>query len=101
MRRAAKIDGNQGEIVDALRAIGCSVDVSGSTNGFPDLVVGIAGLNILMEVKDGSLNPSERKLTPKQKEWHRNWRGRAHVVESCQQAVDIVQWYTRVRGPRD
>lgn len=41
MRRAARTDANQVEIVSALRAIGCSVsDTSGVGGGFPDLAVG-------------------------------------------------------------
>lgn len=65
MRRAGKVDANQGEIVKALRRVGCSVYVaSGVGDGFPDLLVrprgGMASL-ILMEckVKKGKLTPAQ------------------------------------------
>ena len=48
MRRAAKIDENQPEIVDALRAMGCSVTIlSAVGNGCPDILVGFRGINLL------------------------------------------------------
>lgn len=93
MRRAAKIDRNQPEIVAALLAVGCSVDVLPGGNGRPDLLVGIAGTNALLEVKDGSLPPSERRLNALQKNWHANWKGKAHVVETIEQALEIVAFY--------
>lgn len=91
MRRAAKIDANQGDIVQAFRALGCSVAITSAVgDGFPDLVVGINGLNVLVEVKDGSRPPSERKLTPAQVVFHEGWRGQAVVVISVEQAVALV-----------
>ena len=40
MRRAARVDDNQGQIVDALRRVGCSVwSLAGVGKGFPDLAV--------------------------------------------------------------
>lgn len=44
MRRAAKVDDNQGEIVAALQRAGCSVQsLAGVGRGFPDLAVGFQG----------------------------------------------------------
>ena len=39
-------------------------------NGCPDLVVGCAGINLLVEVKDPEQPPSARRFTPQQKKWH-------------------------------
>ena len=76
MRRAARVDANQGEIVDALRVIGATVAItSGLGDGFPDLVVGYQQATVLMEVKDGNKAPSERQLTPDQLKWHAAWTG--------------------------
>ena len=76
MRRAARIDANQPEIVDALRAIGATVAItSGLGDGFPDLVVGYGLTTLLMEVKDGKRPPSDRQLTPDQLKWHGSWAG--------------------------
>ena len=54
MRRAAKIDANHGDIVEALRGIGCSVlSLAPLGKGAPDLLVGYWGRNTILEVKDG------------------------------------------------
>ena len=91
MRRAAKVDDNQGEIVAALRAAGCSVTSLASVGrGCPDLVVGRAGVTYLLEVKDGRKPPSKRRLTPDEKAWHGAWRGQVAVVESVQDAFKAV-----------
>lgn len=76
MRRAAKVDANQAEIVKALRQMGCTVQPLHTVgDGCPDLLVGAFGVTLLVEVKDGSKPPSERRLTPDQQVWHREWTG--------------------------
>lgn len=91
MRRAAKIDDNQTEIVKALRKMGCSVSVTSAVgSGFSDLVVGYRGTNFLVEIKDGSKPPSKQKLTPDQVEFHRYWRGQVAVANSIDEAIRIV-----------
>ena len=91
MRRAAKIDANQPEIVSALRSVGATVAVTSTVGqGFPDICVGFRGRSILMEVKDGDKPPSERKLTPDQKNFHASWRGEITVVTSAAEAVDYL-----------
>jgi hypothetical protein len=44
----------------------------------------------LVEVKDGSKPPSERKLTPAQVQFHAIWKGRIVVVTSPEEAVAAV-----------
>ncbi|WP_151738233.1 hypothetical protein [Acinetobacter junii] len=91
MRRAAKIDANQTEIVKALRQVGASVQSLASTGkGCPDLLVGFRGVNWLLEIKDGQKVKSARKLTPDQIEWHESWRGRVYIVESVDQAISLL-----------
>lgn len=93
-RRANKIDGNQTAIVEALRWAGCSVQsLAAVGSGVPDLLVGTRGDNILMEVKDPTQALSDRRLTPHQKKWHSLWLGKAHVVETAEQALAIVAFY--------
>ena len=88
MRRAAKSDANQREIVATFRSIGCSVAVtSGLGDGFTDLVVARRGKTILVEIKDGSKPPSARKLTPDQITFHAEWRGIIVIVESIDDAL--------------
>src|SRR5512139_2927673 len=94
VRRAAKIDANQPEIVDGLEAIGCSVQsLAAVGSGCPDLLVGFRGANVLLELKV----PGE-KLNAAQKPWHAQWKGRAYVVWTLQQAIEVVTHYTRGRN---
>lgn len=91
MRRAARVDDNQWEIVAALRAAGCSVTSLASIGrGFPDIIVGYDGKNYLMEIKDGSKPPSKRRLTPDEQEWHATWRGQVAVVNSVEDAFMVI-----------
>lgn len=91
MRKAAKTDSNQSELVTALRAIGASVQSLAATGkGVPDLLVGYRGINYLMEVKDGNKPPSARLLTEDQLRWHQNWQGSVHIVNSTNQALKIL-----------
>jgi len=96
MRRASKIDDNQTAIVEALREAGYKVQsLAAVGNGCPDLLVGVNGRNVLIEVKDGDKCLSERLLTPMQKVWHTEWTGTAHVAESVEQAMLIVAHYRK------
>lgn len=91
MRRAAKVDRNQPEIVAALRAVGASVQpLHAVGQGCPDLAVGFRGAVYFLEVKDGQLAPSDRKLTPAQQAWHRDWRGHVAVVLSSEDAMKAI-----------
>ena len=76
MRRRAKVDANQAEIVRALRQAGATVQSLAEIGaGCPDLMVGHARKTALFEVKDGSKPPSERRLTQDQLRWHGTWTG--------------------------
>ncbi|MDQ7262239.1 hypothetical protein NM680_10580 [Paracoccus sp. PS-1] len=91
MRRAAKADRNQSEIVAALRAVGASVQpLHAVGQGCPDLLVGFRGQCFAIEVKDGLLPPSDRKLTPAQIKWHRDWRGHVAVVLTAEDALRVI-----------
>lgn len=76
MRRAAKIDANQTQVVEALRAAGATVQsLAAVGQGVPDLLVGFQGKTLLIEVKNGRKPPSQRQLTEDQLKWHGAWRG--------------------------
>ncbi len=71
MRRAARIDTNHHEIVDALRARGAAVySLAAVGEGLPDLLVGYRGHTFLFEIKHGR-NP----LTPDQTIFFHAWVG--------------------------
>ena len=91
MRRAARTDSNHAEIISALRQIGCSVvSLAPLGNGCPDLLVGIFGRNLLLEVKDGDKCQSARQLTPLEREFHETWKGKVYTVECSEEAIDAV-----------
>ena len=88
-RWARKTDDNHQEIMDAFRAHAFSVaDTSRLGQGFPDLVVAKGGINVLVEVKDGSKPPSARKLSEDEKKFMEAWRGRYRIIET----IDGVKW---------
>jgi hypothetical protein len=93
MRRAAKIDANQTQIVEALRTAGATVQsLAAVGQGVPDLLVGYCGKTILMEVKDGRKPPSERRLTPDQLKWHGDWNGGwLSVVDGVEAALRVLK----------
>lgn len=92
-RYAAAVDANQKAIVAAFRAAGASVvHLHTVGNGCPDLLVGIAGTTVLVEVKDGRKPPSARKLTPLEARFMRDWRGgEVRVIECPEDAVALVE----------
>lgn len=99
MRRAAKIDANQPALVGALRSMGATVEITSSAHdGFPDIVVGYRGVTVLVEIKDGSLAPSKRKLTPAQIELHNRFAGAITIIETLGQAALLIQ---RMRDAAD
>ena len=87
----ARTDSNHSEIVQALRRIGCSVlSLAPIGNGCPDLLVGIFGRNLLLEVKDGDKSPSRTRLTPMEREFHETWKGRVYTVSTVDEAIKAV-----------
>lgn len=80
--RARKVDRNQAEIVQALRAIGASVHVIEEP---VDLMVGWRKRTIALEVKNGNW-----RLTPQQEKFFRDYEGEAYLVENVNQALMAV-----------
>lgn len=91
MRRAMRVDDNQGKIVAAMRERGAYVRIISQGDGIPDLLVGYKGVSILMEVKDGDKPPSARKLTPAEEKFFLEWQGGMLViVESVEDALEVL-----------
>ena len=91
MRRAAKIDENQPDIVLALVAQGWIVQSLAAVGvGCPDLLVGAAGINVLLEIKDMDQPPCKRRLNDYQEIWHRRWKGQVATVETAEDAITAV-----------
>jgi Holliday junction resolvase len=86
MRKIGKVDANQAEIVKALRKAGYAVQSLANIGaGCPDLMVGCARGNFLLEIKDG-----KGKLTEDQVTWHRMWPAPVHLVRTIEEALDAV-----------
>ena len=92
MRRAAKIDANQIQVVSALRAAGATVQsLAGVGKGVPDLLVGFKGTTLLFEIKDGAKAKSAQKLTEDQLVWHGAWKGGPlSVVDGPEAALRMI-----------
>ena len=86
MKYALRTDANQNPIVKTLEAAGCSVWIIGHP---VDLLVGRAGVNYLLEVKDGDKPPSGRRLTKAQKMFT-DWGGSWSVVNNIDEALEAV-----------
>lgn len=86
MRRAARTDANQAEIVEALRQVGASVVLLHQVGGgCPDIGVGFRGHTYLLEIKaEGG------RLTEDEREWHASWRGHVAVVYSVEDALRVI-----------
>jgi Holliday junction resolvase len=91
MRRAARVDENQKEIVQALRKVGASVlSLAALGKGVPDLLISIGNKTLMVEIKDGRKPPSKRKLTADQEAFHASWSGEIAVVTSVDEALEII-----------
>jgi hypothetical protein len=82
MRWAKKRDLNENSIVEALEAIGCDVLKASDV----DLIVGRAGKNFLLEVKQ----PKGAKLQPIQKRLRQSWRGQYAIVTTPIEALKAI-----------
>lgn len=101
MRRAARVDSNQAEIVKALRLSGvstlllhrvgqgCPDILAGSTRPCPNCGYGM-NYNWLIELKDGSKKPSAQKLTPDEQAFHESWRGQVATARTIEEALRLV-----------
>ena len=68
IRRAARVDANQAQVISALRAAGAYVWII----KLPvDLLVGYKGHTFLVEIKDGP----KKRLTALQEDFFKNWAG--------------------------
>jgi Holliday junction resolvase len=66
-RHARRVDANQSQVVDELRARGWFVfSLAATGRGCADLLIARKGVMKLIEVKDGAKIPSARKLTTKE-----------------------------------
>lgn len=92
MRRAAHRDKAEPAIIEALEAVGATVEQI-SKKGVPDLLVGFRGVTYLLEVKTpGACKTGNNARANKgQADWIGAWRGGpAAVVETPEQALRAI-----------
>lgn len=90
-----KVDVNQSEIVRGLRELGFSVtDLHTLGHGVPDLLVAIARINFLVEIKADS----KKHVTPDQVEWMGFWQGNFIVGWNLYQIVQHAYDYIKLFG---
>jgi len=84
MRRAARVDANQEQIVSALRAAGAYVWII----GLPvDLLVGYKNHTFLVEIK----TDSKKRLTKLQADFFENWSGSTLArIDSPDAAIRMI-----------
>mgnify|MGYP000898315153 FL=1 len=93
MRRAARIDKNQPQIVEALRRTGASVKVVSQLKKFCDIVVVHKGTVYLAEIKDGTKSKSSKRLTPGENEYRlevEQHGGTYYVIECITDALRMI-----------
>ena len=93
MRRAARTDKNQTEIVAALRKRGAVVLITSQLKNAFDLLVGYEGKLYIVEVKNGALPPSARRLTSGELECKERFESVGvtyHVITSVEEAISML-----------
>ena len=93
MRRAARIDRNQPEIVSALRKAGAYVLPTHQLKNAFDLLVAYCGRTMIVEVKDGEQPPSKQQLTEgeeKCKEAIEAQHVKYHIIHNVEEALAML-----------
>lgn len=76
-----RVDANHRAVIEALWAAGLwAFSTAGLGGGFTDIITWVRGAFWLLEVKDGSRPPSDRKLSPAEEKFHRQCPGNILVV---------------------
>ena len=89
MRRAARIDDNQTEIVKTFKMLGWSVLIIAQLKNCCDIMVAKNGHTIAVEIKDGKKVESRRKLTPGEADFRDEWKGHWELVESIDDVLKL------------
>ena len=89
-------DSNQRELVQYAKAVGFSVLETHNLGDGLDLLVGYAGIDQRVEVKDGKKPPSRRVLTDGERDVFRLWRGREPVI--WENEADVIATRNKLMG---
>jgi len=92
-RKRGRTDGNHTEVIEAMRNIGAVVYSVASIPNFTDTLVGYRGQLFIIEIKDGTLPPSKRKLTDGEIKCKTDFERVGvtyHVANSVAEALNII-----------
>lgn len=93
MRTAARKDANHNEIVDVFKKAGAGVLDLSQLKECCDVVVTYCGVEVMVEIKDGSKKPSARVLTEGEEKFREYWKskgGKWAKVETVDQALTLL-----------
>lgn len=91
MSKRKRVDKNQKQVVEELRAMGLTVAHTYTIgSGFPDFVVGYRGYNILVELKS-----DKGTLTTDETEFHNNFDGHIVVAFNSQDVIKSLLEYIK------
>lgn len=94
MRRAAKVDANQSELIKAFRQMGVSVvSLAAHGKGLPDLLLSYQGYTHLAEVK-----MPKGKLTDDQERFKAGWQGCISIVRDLEGVETVVRFMKAMAG---
>lgn len=86
-----RVDANQSAIFKIFRQMGCTVLNLSNVGGCADALVAITPIRQpLVELKDGSKPPSQRKLTPAEAKFHSKWKGELYIINNEDEAIALV-----------
>ena len=96
-----RTDHNQAEVRKAFESLGCSVfDLSNVGGGLPDLLVGLVGINLLVEIKKPKGTDKAKirtqfgiykgKLTPAQTDFFKTWKGQKAIITTQAEVIQLV-----------
>lgn len=90
--RAARIDRNQPEVVEAFRRLGFSVLIISQLKDCCDIFISKGkDKTAAVEIKDGLLPPSRRRLTSGEREFRYGWKGHYFIVESIDDVMRVAK----------
>lgn len=88
-RRAARVDGNQPEIVKAFRDLGWYVLIVSQLKNCCDIIVSKNGRTIAVEIKDGKKTPSQQRLSSGEIKFMNEWQGEYKLITCIDDVLAI------------
>jgi hypothetical protein len=89
-RRVGAPDANQAALRRALDQVPGVSTARLLIDGCDDLLVGYAGRNYVLEVKNPDRPPSRHRLTEAEAKLHQRWRGQVDIVFTLADALRVL-----------